>query len=390
MRLAFIHELPLEYYPPATNLIEYTSSFSDIDLSVYSTHNQRGRPEYTNSKVSLWRSQSPSFTGNLRILHRWRWHFEVARNLAMGLLDAVLYIEPHSALAPYLYYKWFGGKAKLFIHHHEYYSQGDYCQPSNKTIRFFHRLENKYLFPKANWISQTNSKRLELFSSDHPTIPQDKLRILQNLPPSNWSKVINEAWNGTRLQRPLKLVYVGSVSLVDTHIKAVIDWVKKKPEQDITLDIYAYQVDAETNKFLKESAGTNIRFHSQGIAYSEIPYMLKDYHVGLILYKGNTINFQYNATNKLFEYLVCGLDVWYADGLMGVDPYKTSSTYPQVLPVRFNELLTTAHSPNVSRSHLSHQPWQATCEAEVGKLLDTIRKSSICGTITSAVPSRKA
>ena len=371
MRLAFIHELPLEYYPPATNFIEYVSSFSDIDAAVYSTHNQRGRPEYTNAKVDVWRPQK-SLAKN-RVLQRLKWHLDVARDLARHLVDALLYIEPHSALAPYLYYRWFRGKAKLLVHHHEYYSPEDYGNTSNKTIRFFHHLETSYLFPRADWISQTNPKRLELFSANHPTVSHDKLRVLQNLPPANWSTASNHAWSDACHKGPLKLVYVGSVSLADTHIEAVIRWVKQKPPQDVSLDVYAYQVDAQTAEYLKNNAGPNIRFHSQGIAYNDIPNMLKDYHVGLILYKGNTVNFQNNATNKLFEYLACGLDVWYADGLKGVEPYRTSGTYPQVLPVDFQSLAIDATSPNFDRNGLSPHPWQGSCEEEFARLLTAMR-----------------
>lgn len=371
MRLAFIHELPLEYYPPATNLIEYVSSFSDVDIAVYSTHNQRGRPEYTNSKVKIWRPQKSSSKN--RVLQRLKWHFHVARDLARHSVNAVLYMEPHSALAPYLYYRWFRGKAKLFVHHHEYYSPEDYRTLSNKTIRFFHRLETSYLLPNAQWISQTNPKRLELFSADHPTVSRDKMQVLQNLPPANWSKVSNHAWSNACQDGPLKLVYVGSVSLTDTHIEAVIHWIQQKPQQDVSLDVYAYQVDVQTAEYLKNNAGPNIRFHSEGIAYRDIPNMLKDYHVGLILYKGNTVNFQHNATNKLFEYLACGLDVWYADGLKGVELYKTKGTYPQVLPVCFQSLVNDASTLNVDRDQLSNQPWQGSCEEEFARLLKAMR-----------------
>lgn len=371
MRLALIHELPLEYYPPTTNLIEYASSSADVDVAVYSTHNQRGRPEYTHPNVTVWRPQKS--TAKHRVLQRLKWHLDVARDLARHEPDAVLYVEPHSALAPYLYYKWFRGKAQLFLHHHEYYSPEDYRHPSNKTIRFFHRLETNYLFPRANWISQTNPKRLELFSADHPTVAHNKLQVLQNLPPANWSKVSNHAWNDAGRKGPLKLVYVGSVSLTDTHIEAVIRWVKQKPQQDVSLDVYAYQVDVQTAEYLKNNSGPNIRFHSEGIAYSDIPDMLSYYHVGLILYKGNTVNFQHNATNKLFEYLACGLDVWYADGLKGVEPYRTSGTYPQVLRVCFQSLANEATSPNFDRNRLLHQPWQGSCEEEFARLLKAMR-----------------
>lgn len=375
MRFALVHELPLELYPPTQNLVDFLLRESDSNITVYTSFNHKNRVPYQNSRAQVIRlgSKTPKYNSLYRKVSRLFWHFRVASLCASLAPESLLYIEPHSALAPYLYYKWFLGKAKLFVHHHEYYSPADYRQPSNKTIRFFHRLETSYLFPKANWISQTNPKRLELFSADHPTVARNKLQVLPNLPPANWSKVSNQAWSDSGQERPLKLVYVGSVSLTDTHIEAVIRWVKQKPQQDVTLDVYAYQVDARTALFLKENSGPNIRFHSEGIAYSDIPNMLSNYHVGLILYKGNTVNFQHNATNKLFEYLACGLDVWYADGLKGVEPYRTSGTYPQVLPVPFQNLSDAGNTPNTCRDQLSHQPWQGSCEEEFARLLTAMR-----------------
>jgi hypothetical protein len=37
-----------------------------------------------------------------------------------------------------------------------------------------------------------------------------------------------------------------------------------------------------------------------------------------VLYKGNTTNFVYNVPNKVFEYLRCGLRVWYPQEMMGL------------------------------------------------------------------------
>ena len=50
--------------------------------------------------------------------------------------------------------------------------------------------------------------------------------------------------------------------------------------------------------------------------------MLSNYDVGVILYKPLIDNFKYNAPNKLFEYLVCGLEVWFPGNLLGILPYQ--------------------------------------------------------------------
>lgn len=375
MRLAIIHELPLEYYPPITNFIEYATTKPNIDLSVFSTHNSRGRTEYHNSAAKICRPNSKitQGLGVLRILNRFRWHFEVARRISKLSPETLLYFEPHSAFAAFLYYKVFGGKAKLFIHHHEYYTISDYLHPQNKTIRYFHRLERSTLYPRANWISQTNSKRLEFFATDHPQIPVDKLRILPNLPPERWSHFSTNARSHSR-SKPLKLVYIGSVSLSDTYIEDLVRWVKQKTDKEVTLDVFAYQVDQRTKEFLQANSGSNLFFHSQGIDYNDIPKKLQEFHVGLILYKGNTVNFQHNATNKLFEYLACGLDVWFAEGLRGVEPYCTSHTYPRVLSIRFPDLPKSDMLLEPDRNQLLHRPWQGFCETEFETLLQEMQK----------------
>lgn len=47
-----------------------------------------------------------------------------------------------------------------------------------------------------------------------------------------------------------------------------------------------------------------------GINYSDLPGVIRAYDVGVILYNGHIANYVFNAPNKLFEYLACGLDVW--------------------------------------------------------------------------------
>jgi hypothetical protein len=60
-----------------------------------------------------------------------------------------------------------------------------------------------------------------------------------------------------------------------------------------------------------------------------LPQVLSQYDVGLILYRCRTLNFVYNATNKLFEYLVCGLDVWYPPCMLGLKTYARSTIAPR-------------------------------------------------------------
>ena len=110
----------------------------------------------------------------------------------------------------------------------------------------------------------------------------------------------------------------------DTFIREYCNWllvVKRR----ITLDIFAYNVSQETKAYLENLNAPNIRFYNDGISYDKLPNILTNYDVGLILYRGNTTNYIYNAPNKLFEYLVCGLQVWYSDTLLGMKDYESEN-----------------------------------------------------------------
>jgi hypothetical protein len=374
MRIAVVHQLPVEYYPPVSNFVDYVSNLAGTEVHLYSSPNKKGRPEYRPARANVWRNKSNHNKNAVKsILDRLIWHFNVARQLSTIQPENLIYFEPHSAFAAYLYYRIYQGRAKLFIHHHEYYSAKDYLRSNNKSIRIFHRLEICDLFKRAKWISQTNRKRLELFEADHPSVDSTKFRVLSNLPPAKWKETKNLAWLSNAVNGTLKLVYVGSVSLADTYLREVVEWVCQQNKDVVSLDIFAYQLDTATSNFLKENESSNLRFHSTGVSYDDLPQILSIFHVGLILYKGNTVNFQHNATNKLFEYLACGLDVWFASNLQGVRPYQTESTYPRVIPVDFTRLSERNLVSLKSREHLMCKPWQGSCEDEYQALINAMQ-----------------
>lgn len=55
------------------------------------------------------------------------------------------------------------------------------------------------------------------------------------------------------------------------------------------------------------------------IDYYELPKELIKYDIGLVLYKGHIPNYIYNVPNKVYEYLACGLQVWYSKDLLTTD-----------------------------------------------------------------------
>jgi len=243
----------------------------------------------------------------------------------------VLYYESISAI-PAIIYRWFFRSAKLMVHYHEYVTPREY-QEGMKLVRFAHSLEKKnyHLF---DWISQTNSDRLRLFAMDEKIDDgvKERMHLFPNYPPQDWQKA-----PANSLSNPGRLVYVGALSLETTYLKELVEWVNKQ-HGTVTLDLYSNNFPETTSRYLSDVGSDVIRFNG-GIEYQELPTVLANYHVGVVLYKGHIPNYIYNVPNKVFEYLAVGLTVWYPAQMKSCkDQFETDNCRPQVLPVDFENL----------------------------------------------------
>lgn len=318
IKVAYLHNLPLEYYPPACNFLDLLRHEGDAEVRAFSTANRKGRASYTNPKIHIERSRPPDPAAHevFRFLRAIGWHLKTALTLARFRPDALVYVEPHSALGAWIYFKLLGGRSRLFIHHHEYYEPGDYLRPGMRLPRLGWHCERRYLFRRAEWISQTNSDRLRLIKNDHSDVPAGTWRVLPNYPPASWApppvarKVAKE-------QTPQRLIYVGSASFADTYIEEIVRWVAANPGR-VELHICGYNVASEVWEWLERECYANVSHDRAGFEYHELPDLLRNFDVGLVLYKGNTTNFIYNVPNKVFEYLRCGLEVWYPREMLGL------------------------------------------------------------------------
>jgi len=375
MRLAVIQNLPLEYYPPVTNLLDLLSREKALDVRVFSVENSKNRPPYSKEGIQIVRAKVPQPGQNL--ISRALLYVDFIRRTLVGLIrfrpQAILYFEPHSALPVYLYSRLFSRSTTVFIHHHEYYEPEQYSGRGMRLTRLAHLCETHYLFSKASWISQTNPKRRELFLCDYPGIDPEKVHVMPNYPPSSWG-LPNRAWKETG--KPLRCLYLGSLSREDTFIEPLVAWIQSAPH-DVFLDIYAYNVPAETAAWLAGLKSDRIRFFSAGIDYEKLPEILPDYQVGLILYRGNTRNFIWNAPNKLFEYLACGLDVWYPPVMSGIHPFRSEDTSPRVLEVDFEEMDRIPFEKLSQRGNLGERNVPYDAETAVADLLSHIRNHSM-------------
>ncbi len=356
-RLGIIHWMPVEMYPPTVNLARYFAS-RGWRVSLYTTDSDRAPDVFFCAGVTIHRSPDVSRRGARRLRGYVDFLIGTALRLTLRRVDAILYMEPQSSLPAFLAGCF--GNAPLFIHHHEYHSPAEFHENGMRLARISHSIERSRLFQRATWISQTNRERLELFLNDNPGINPSFARVFPNLPPASWYEGPNRAWSGRN--GPLRLVYVGSVSVKDTYIAEVVNWIRTQPPSRITLDIFAYNHDAQTRQFLENSSNGNVRFHAGGISYDELPGRLRDFHTGLIIYKASTINYRHNETNKLYEYTACGLDVLFPSQMPGVKQHARGDAAPRIIELDFSDLASVDIDELADRGGIPDAPPAATAE----------------------------
>lgn len=371
-KIVIIHHQPLEIFPPVMNFINYLSTRLEgrDKLYVLTTAADLNFKKFENKEVSFKRIyKSSRRNGTFKRLYNFGlFAMQSVFYLLKWKPDAVVYYESHSALPVFNYYKYFRGNAKLFIHYHEYMTDAEYLQRGMRLVNYSHKKES-YLYRIADWISHTNGKRMELFLEDHKYVRKEIARVLPNYPPDEWASDISISESITL---PLKMVYIGSFgSTDDLYIKEILNWVKAKPEE-LMLDIYSFNVSGEVVNFVSELDAKNIRLFNS-VDYDSLPKVLKGYHVGIILYKATSLNFKFNAPNKLFEYLALGMDVWFPLEMLGCYPYIRKDVYPKVISIDYNNLKDFQYREAISREGLLENRTDFFCETAYASLVDKLQ-----------------
>lgn len=382
MKILILHWFPLEQYPPIVNFLNLLAVHKEFQATVVSTYNDRGLAEYKNDSILVARTAFPAKNlGRVRrIIAFLCFQLLAVWNLLRLRPSAIVYYEPHSSFPAFLYCL-LSSKTRLFIHYHEYWEPQHFTSPGMKLASMQHWFERKFLYRRAEWISQTNSARLTMFSSDHPNIPKECLRILPNLPGATWPRGIDR-----RASRPpctsLRLLYVGSVSLHDTWIAEVVNWVRHEAQKMVTLDIYTTNCDAATRQFLTESACDKLRFHGNGISYEQLPELMPDFDVGLILYRAQSRNYAYNETNKLYEYLACGLDVWFPPQMVAIKALAREHVRPRILEVDFERIADTQERLTDRSASLRFEAFDRRCDDVMAELIAALKRNA-SGTVSN-------
>lgn len=341
-----IHFQPLEFYPPIQNLLsvfqrsEFLPNIFVISTSQSTLNNYEVKVEF----IKIKRININSLNRIIRLLKYCYFYLSSFYLLLKHRPSKVLYFESISAF-PAIVYKLLFKKVRLFVHYHEYTTKEEY-KDGMHLVRWNHFLEKK-TYSKFSWISHTNNNRIQLFKNDQLGISDVILHVMPNFPLSSWQKFSTlSSVNQRERSQILKLVYVGAISIEDTYIKEIIEHVSNHPEK-FELEIFSLYFPEDLFKLIKKGNVNNINY-SGPINYHDIPQKLKNKDVGLILYKGNTLNYIYNAPNKLFEYLACGLDVWFPREMLGCYEY-ISNVNPQVLKLDFLNLKDSIEKHLITR-----------------------------------------
>jgi hypothetical protein len=370
-RLMICHLLPLERYPPTMNLLRVLSSESELKVRVCAAKNATQRS--SNFKIEgmkIFRFHQPMDATNL-FSKFWSYLSMTFGPLLQMLIwkpELIFYFEPHSSFPVYLYQRFFNKKARVFIHHHEYYAKEQFYEQGMGLVRYYHQKELTYLYPKAVWISQTNQFRLDLFYKDHPFLNPDKLQVLANFPPQSWASTpIHRSTS-----KKLKCLYIGALSFENTYIREMVAYTMRH-SGDMELHIYSNNLKADVAAFLKRYQDQGLTLVEKGIPYDAIPKLGGQFDLGLVLYKGHNLNYTYNAPNKLFEYLALGLDVLVPEQLKGCTPYYNTKTRPSVVAVDFNNLRLDL---KMFRSQQLEKPLRKSlysCEQELVPLIKALK-----------------
>lgn len=368
-KLAIFHFNPIELYPPVLNLLNYLPSYIDYydKIKVFTFAPKKKIEKYIalESSIEILRVGRFSKMRLLRIVQYTRYYLLSILYLIIWRPPIVLYYESLSGL-PVLFYKTFvNKKCRIFVHYHEYTSPQEY-KNGMMLNNWIHKWEYK-LYPKFEWISHTNKSRVEFFSADNASAGLSALFELPNYPPAKWNDLDRVRVYNDPI---LKVVYVGALSLETMYTREFTEWIIQQ-EGKVEWDIYSNNLSSGINEYFEQVNSRYIRLRGH-LNYFDLPHILKQYQVGVILYRGHILNYVYNAPNKLFEYYNNGLDVWFPITMKGSLAYVQKNCYPKVIALDFNNLQQIKLEDLKNREGLKYKPSSYYCEKEYDKLINNI------------------
>ena len=341
MQIVIFHFQPLEKYPPILNFIRDIEREGIEKVTVLSTRNANN---WFKSSISIFRWGNVGFSKWSRYTTYIIFNLFALCYLLIKRPSKVVYYETLSCWSVY-WYKKIRSNTKVFIHFHEYTSE----EEKNRGSAYYKNLLAKeaYLLQQANWVSHTNEDRMRLFRQDYPFLLVAQCHIFPNYPPADWTLRAQQIRTNRVASDIIKLVYVGALGMHTTYIKELADWIQEQHGK-YSLDIYTDNIEQEVTEFLQNLNSSFIQLKA-AIPYFDLPEVLAQYDIGMVLYKGHIPNYVYNVPNKVMEYLACGLGVLYSKELVSTSLIQKKFALTQMTAIDFmNSINISITVPNKS------------------------------------------
>ena len=250
-KLAIVHFQPLELYPPIQNLIQFMGPISDgNEIYIYTTEADKKADQFKTDASGITIKRLGKSGNQLPGLRRYGNYLLFYVGCLYKLIrlkpTSILYYETLSSFPVYIYSKYFNSKTTVLIHYHEYTAPDEYNN-GMKLARLFHKYEKK-LYPKASWVSHTNIYRMQQFVTDVQPVIINNQQVLPNYPPKSWQT--NPVLH---IDIPLKIIYVGALSLDTMYVKEFALWVMQQNGK-VVWDIYSTNITDAANNYLKALA----------------------------------------------------------------------------------------------------------------------------------------
>lgn len=314
-----------------------------IDCTVFTSHT--ANPWFRAERVKIKRvGRDFSKNSVVRYIHYIWFNAAVFLKLLKIKPNKIVCYETLSIFPVYLY-RCIRKNVQLHIHYHEYISLAE-IHSSSKYYKFLHRLEKKLWRKEDVTISHTNEDRKFLFLVDYPFVLPEKIQVYPNLPPITWYEQSKELKLKNKKDDSIRLVHVGALGLDAMYVKEIVEWViNQKGEYE--LDFYVSNSTNETRSYLETICSENKHIRTlPAVKYYDLPETLSHYDIGLVLYKGHIPNYVYNVPNKVFEYLICGLEVWYSNQLISTKKFVHENNVNRCFSLDFNTLTSLRSTRN--------------------------------------------
>jgi glycosyltransferase involved in cell wall biosynthesis len=311
----------------------------------------------------------PCFRGKIRyFFEQLRFAWRAGRKIATSDAEVVFCLALDGVLAGVVA-RWLRPSLRLIFDSNELHLESFNSRIKRAVWRPLQALAVK----SCDAIVHAESNRMAYFKEVHGgrSIPQ---MVIENFPhyQAGFARVANDSG-------PLKVIYLGALG-DDRYTHELIDAGRSMADL-IELDFVGFatpEVMADLERRYGPAPAPNIRILPP-VAYDEIPSLLKNYHIGIALYKNTNLNNYYCAPNKVYDYLMSGMAVIANDypGLRKVlEDRRLGACLTEVTPASFenavNRILREKRWQNITDDVRRSYSW----EQQEQKLLALFREKA--------------